>query len=394
MKKKLNIRGKMTEALCIVVAVSMTTGQPVMALGENHTLSETETVLSEDAETVEFSDTEESEDRMMEIPETESPIVFESVPETDSETEVETEVEAEVESEQYRTNLDLAETEVKMTEMPVLEEGKTYTVPFRMYKASSIVEDENGKVYADYSMGEICVESFDAEIKVKNGKVTMKIKLLAESACAGLNYFDSQADYYKYVNSDEQYLPEIQNLKKGGTVDHPKDGVIYTYEATDQYYEYDKALTSMTFTLPTTSPLLYFTVRAAGMDQARSEQFGAFGFDYANLREVGSDVPVVPGKPDTPENPEGSGTTEVSPESIRELDKAIEAAERIDNLDQRYSGGSFKNLQVAIQKANELKESTEITNEKVQESIDILKQREKQLVVISEIGRASCRERV
>ena len=232
--------------------------------------------------------------------------------------------------------------------MPDLKPGVVYKVPFRMYKAASIKED-NGQVTGEYSMGEICVKSLDAELWVEdNGEKRVKISLDPDTACTDFNYFNSKEDYVSYKTSEEIYLPSVQALKKGGRPENPKDGAVYTTEATSKYYECENAISSITFTLPSDISTIYFVVRAKGMGNGQDEQFGVLGFDYDNMT--------------------GEGEESKSPQYIADLKADVAAAKEISNADGQYSVVSYDKLQSAISDAEELLLSGQITEESAAEA--------------------------
>ena len=349
-----NFRKQMVKTLSVTMAVSMVAGQPMAVLADS-TVNKDQTAIVADG-------TEQT----AEEPAAEAPAV-EATEETEEITE---EAAAVTEVSQTETEALAADASVytedmitiPLAEMPQLEAGKRYTVPFRMYSASSVKEGADGQVHGQYSMGEFCLESNDAEIQLdEDGNARIKIRLLADSACTAFNYFNSKEDFETYKNAEEYYLPEFQALKKGGNPLKPKDGVEYTYEATDTYYPCDEALTSITFTAPTTGSMIYFSVCAMGMNDGMTEQFGVLGFDYENLKEV------------------------EKPEHVKNLTSVVKECKGINNENRSYTEGSFRDLQKAIENAEKLLASEELSEEEATEAIAALNEAKANLVVLTEL---------
>ena len=305
-------RKQVTKTLCVTMSVSMVAGQPILALASDGVPVD-QSVISQDISML-------SEDTVA----------------------------------------------IPTAPMPDLKPGVVYKVPFRMYKAASI-EEENGKITGEYSMGEICVKSLEAELQLnEEGEARVKISMDPDAACVILNYFNSKEDYISYKTSDEIYLPSVQALKKGGSVYDPKDGVVYTTEPTNKYYEYDSALTSVTFTLPSDLSTIYFVVRAMGMGNGQDEQFGVMGFDYANMKAEGE---------------EG----ESGAQYITDLKESISAAKGITNENAQYTEGSFKKLQKAVTDAENLILSGDVTEETAATATLNIENAKNGLVVLTEL---------
>ena len=250
---------------------------------------------------------------------------------------------------------------IPTTPMPKLEKGKTYKVPFRMYKAASVHQGDDGNTYGEISMGEFCVDSFDAEIKASEDKTTVKITLKPEAGCIAFNYFLSAEDYETYSTSEEYYLPVIQKLKKGGQPDYPEDGAIYETQEGSGDYAYENAITSFTFELPTTESMVYFSVRAVGMGGGQSEQFGTLGFDYSKMVEVDN-----------------------TSAAVKELKQTIAEAKEIKNENRTYNESSFGKLTKAIKTAEDKIAAGSMTDEAAaQAKADIEKAKEGLVSLVS-----------
>ena len=335
------LRKRMTETLCVMMTASMVAGQPLTAFA------------SDDIESVQTI-TESADEPVENISESAEGSIEDSI-------EDPVEVSADVET--YSENT----VEIPSAQMPELEAGKKYTVPFRMYKAESVETDEEGNKQGEISMGEFCVQDFNAELEAtQEGDVRIKIRLKPEAATVLLNYFESEEDFETYFTSNEQFLPEMQNLKKGGTPSNPKDGVVYETVATDEYYENDKAISTITFTAPSVDSTIFFVVCAAGMNDGHTEQFGAFGFDYTQLKEV---------EPETPEVQEPSYVTDLKAKTAEAKD--------LKNDDGRYSAGSFAEVTKAVSDAEALIFAGDVTEEAAAQCVEAIDKAVSKLVDIS-----------
>lgn len=170
-----------------------------------------------------------------------------------------------------------------------LQDG-IYELPFRLFilpinvSASDryeTTEPYGNYAYAQPSMGNqtFSTWTFDTEmnyatVEVKDGLVRVSTTWPEGVGCYSFNW---------YENKETMEAKE----KKGGTPREPADDTEYEYEA--DYYTYGltvDAITKFTFTPPSDNPVVYISLKAAGMQN--SEQQAYLGFYWNNLTLIKS----------------------------------------------------------------------------------------------------------
>ena len=322
-------------ALCTGLAVTMAVGQPAAVLASTETAAETETqgnneITEEEAldliNAYEKTNTETEENTEGSgVTETTEP----SIEETTGTAET-TEAEETVTEEETDDGIELFSVEagddinqkndqafytVPTVTMPTNLADGTYELPFRLFAfpaPSSTFENKNETVepygnykYAQTSMGNVTFSTVDdnllnyATVTVKDGVARVTLYWRPDIGCYQFNWYEN-AEGLK--NKD----------KKGGYPGDEADDTHYEYEAD---YPYENrivdAITSMTFTPPSENPVVYISVKAAGMMDSEQDAFLAFYWDYLTPVDV-PEPEVDTEAPTAPSNVEASHITAIT----------------------------------------------------------------------------------
>ncbi len=310
-------------ALCTGLAVTMAVGQPAAVLASTETAAETEIqgnneITEEEAldliNAYEETNTETEENKNESgVTETTEP----SIEETTGTAET-TEAEETVTEEETDDGIELFSVEagddinqkneegyytVPTATMPTNLADGTYELPFRLFalpavggtfedRYETIAPYDNYK-YAQTSMGNATFATVDgkgmnyAVVTVENGAVRVMLKWNPSIGCYQFNWYE---DYDGMKNKD----------KKGGYPGEEADNTNYEYK---KDYPYENrvvdAITSMTFTPPSENPVVYISVKSAGMLDSEQNAFLGFYWDYLTPvdvpePEVDTEAPTAP----------------------------------------------------------------------------------------------------
>lgn len=185
-----------------------------------------------------------------------------------------------------------------------LEEG-TYSVPVRLYTATSTAN------YAEYSMGDVYVMR-TATLEAKDNVLRLTVDFDAGGALNYIGYFASEEDYNAYSTASRPLTEDVQMLLKDSNI-KDQDLVIETtpteITAEGQTINVD-SVTSISLNYTTRSPILYMAFGSVGMGS--STQYAKLGFEWEFMELQQDPIPEDPDPEDPdPEDPDPDTPSEI-----------------------------------------------------------------------------------
>lgn len=205
-----------------------------------------------------------------------------------------------------------------------LQDG-IYELPFRLFTLPGNVsapdrydttEPFGNYAYAQASMGNqtyttwnIDTEMNYATVEVKDGVIRVSTTWPAGVGCYSFTWYE-----------DKEAMEAKE--KKGGTPSEPADNTEYEYEP--DYYAYElivNAITKFTFTPPSDNPVVYISLRAAGMNNNEQEAYLGFYWD---------DLALIKTEASAPEKVTISGSQSAVTGTVQKLEASVlpESAEQ------------------------------------------------------------------